>query len=90
MVSIDSTASAFHSVSHCRIDSLSLAVCTATPFELSAGLATILNPKLGYDRVAELVKESKKTGKNLRQLVLETAPDEKDMANLNDALLSRR
>ena len=38
MVSIDSTASAFHSVSHCRIDSLSLAVCTATPFELSAGL----------------------------------------------------
>lgn len=38
MVSIDSTASAFHSVSHCRIDSLSLAVCTATPFELRAGL----------------------------------------------------
>jgi 4'-phosphopantetheinyl transferase len=31
MVSIDSTASAFHSVSHCRIGSLSLAVCTATP-----------------------------------------------------------
>ena len=39
-------------------------------FETSCGLATILNPKLGYDRVAELVKESKKTGKNLRQLVL--------------------
>jgi len=38
MVSIDSTARAFHSVSHCRIDSLSLAVCTATPFELRAGL----------------------------------------------------
>ncbi len=38
MVSIDSAASAFHSVSHCRIDSLSLAVCTATPFELRAGL----------------------------------------------------
>lgn len=38
MVSIDSAASAFHSVSHCRVDSLSLAVCTATPFELRAGL----------------------------------------------------
>jgi len=26
-------------------------------FERSAGLATVLNPKLGYDRVAELVKD---------------------------------
>jgi aspartate ammonia-lyase len=40
-------------------------------FERSAGLATVLNPKLGYDRVAELVKESLRTRKNLRQLVLE-------------------
>ncbi len=40
-------------------------------FERSAGLATVLNPKLGYDRVAELVKESLRTQKNLRQLVLE-------------------
>lgn len=46
MVSIDSAASAFHSVSHCRIDSLSLAVCTATPFELRAGLI--------YDALAEI------------------------------------
>lgn len=40
-------------------------------FERSAGLATVLNPRLGYDRVAELVKESLRTRKNLRQLVLE-------------------
>lgn len=40
-------------------------------FEISAGLPTILNPKLGYDRVAELVKESLKTGKTLKELVLE-------------------
>ncbi len=40
-------------------------------FEISAGLPTILNPSLGYDRVAELVKESLKTGQTLRELVLE-------------------
>lgn len=40
-------------------------------FERSAGLPTILNPVLGYDRVAELVKESLKTGKTLSDLVRE-------------------
>jgi len=40
-------------------------------FEMSAGLATVLNPKLGYDRVAELVKEAVRDGKSLRQIVLE-------------------
>jgi aspartate ammonia-lyase len=40
-------------------------------FETSAGLATVLNPKLGYARVAEIVAESLATGKTLRQLVLE-------------------
>lgn len=40
-------------------------------FERSAGLPTILNPVLGYDRVAELVKESLKTGKTLAELVRE-------------------
>ena len=39
--------------------------------EESAGLPTILNPALGYDRVAALVKESLASGKNLRALVLE-------------------
>jgi aspartate ammonia-lyase len=40
-------------------------------FEASLGLPTILNPRLGYDRVSELVKESRQTGKTLRTLVLE-------------------
>ena len=40
-------------------------------FESSAGLATILNPALGYDRVASLVKEGLVEGKNLKTLVLE-------------------
>ncbi len=40
-------------------------------FENSAGLATILNPALGYDRVAALVKEGFASGKNLKTLVVE-------------------
>ncbi len=39
-------------------------------FENSASLATVLNPKLGYDKVAELVKESAASGRNLKDLVL--------------------
>ena len=39
--------------------------------ELSPAVATALNPLLGYDRVAALVKESKSSGKSLRQLLLE-------------------
>ena len=39
--------------------------------EASLGLPTILNPRLGYDRVAELVKEARATGRTLRELVLE-------------------
>ena len=39
--------------------------------EASLGLPTILNPRLGYDRVAELVKEARSTGHTLRELVLE-------------------
>jgi len=38
--------------------------------ERSAGLPTLLNPRLGYDRVAELVKESVASGKTLRELAL--------------------
>jgi fumarate hydratase class II len=34
-------------------------------------IATALNKALGYDKVAELVKESRKTGKTIRELVLE-------------------
>jgi len=40
-------------------------------FENSAGLATLLNPAIGYDRVAALVKEGLSSGKNLKTLVLE-------------------
>jgi len=39
-------------------------------FENSASLATVLNPALGYDRVAELVKESISSGRGLKELVL--------------------
>jgi aspartate ammonia-lyase len=44
-------------------------VC-ARYFETSAGLATVLNPRLGYDEVARLVKRSLETGKTLKELVL--------------------
>ena len=43
----------------------------AANFERSAGLATVLNPTFGYDRVAALVKESLRTKKTLRRLVLD-------------------
>jgi len=45
-------------------------VC-ARYFEVSAGLATVLNPRLGYDKVAELVKESLRARKTLKELVFE-------------------
>ena len=39
-------------------------------FEHSAGLATLLNPYLGYDRVAWIVKESLRTGETIQEIVL--------------------
>jgi len=39
--------------------------------EATPQAATALNPVLGYERVAELVKESAKTGKSIRTLVVE-------------------
>ena len=38
--------------------------------ENSAGLPTLLNPRLGYDRVAQLVKEALASGQTLRELAL--------------------
>ena len=38
--------------------------------ERSAGLPTLLNPRLGYDRVAQLVQEALASGQTLRELVL--------------------
>ena len=55
-------------------------------FEHSAGLPTVLNPQLGYDQVAVLVKESLDTRKTLRELVLEK--EIMDEAHL-DILLSK-
>ena len=40
-------------------------------FESSVGLATILNPCIGYAKAAEVAKESVATGKTLRELILE-------------------
>ena len=39
--------------------------------EATPQTATALNPLLGYERVAELVKESARTGKSIRTLVIE-------------------
>lgn len=39
--------------------------------ENSAALGTALNPIIGYDKVSALVKESLKTGKGIKELVLE-------------------
>lgn len=47
IVSIDSAAHALHSVSQCQIASLSLAVCTATPFALTAAAVHSVNDASG-------------------------------------------
>ena len=39
--------------------------------ELSMAMVTSLAPKIGYDRAAEIAKESAKTGKTIRQICLE-------------------
>ena len=38
--------------------------------ELSMAMVTSLAPKIGYDRAAEIAKESVKTGKTVRQLCI--------------------
>lgn len=39
--------------------------------ETSYGIAAALNPHIGYSKAAEVVKESVKTGKTLREIILE-------------------
>ena len=39
--------------------------------ELSMAMVTSLAPKIGYDRAAEIAKESARTGKTVRQICLE-------------------
>lgn len=40
-------------------------------FERSAGLATILNTFIGYDRAAEIAKEAAVTGKTVKEIILD-------------------
>jgi fumarate hydratase class II len=40
--------------------------------ESSPAIATSLNPYLGYERTAELIKESQRTGTPIRELVAAT------------------
>jgi aspartate ammonia-lyase len=48
-------------------------------FENSVGLATVLNPLIGYLKAAEVAKEAEKSGKSILQVVRETGvvPEEK-------------
>jgi aspartate ammonia-lyase len=51
--------------------------------ESSPSLGTSLNPYLGYEKAAELVKESVRTGRSIRDLVLDERlmqPEELDRA----------
>ena len=45
-------------------------VCKAYA-ESSPSIGTSLNPYIGYERAAEVIKESTKTGRSIRELVLE-------------------
>jgi aspartate ammonia-lyase len=38
--------------------------------EKSTAYATLLTPKLGYDKVSELVKEALKTNRTIREIVI--------------------
>jgi fumarate hydratase class II len=51
--------------------------------ELSMAMVTSLAPKIGYDRAAEIAKESAKTGRTIREICLEKKvlpPDELERA----------
>jgi len=39
--------------------------------ETSAGLATVLNPVIGYEKAGEVVREALKTGKTIKEVVLQ-------------------
>ena len=55
-------------------------------FESSVGLATLLNQYVGYAKAVEIAKESVRTGKTLRQLILEKGlMSEKDLAKALEA-----
>jgi fumarate hydratase class II len=47
--------------------------------ELTLSAATALNPYIGYDRAAELVKQAAATGRSLRELAREAGVDEETL-----------
>jgi fumarate hydratase, class II len=55
--------------------------------ELTLSAATALNPHIGYDRAAEIVKEASASGRSLREVAREAGVDE---AILDEALDYRR
>src|SRR5256885_8194240 len=55
--------------------------------ELSMAMVTSLAPKIGYDRAAEIAKESVRTGKTVRELCREKKIlPEKDLAQVLDPM----
>jgi fumarate hydratase class II len=61
---------------------------TANLMEESLALATALNPKIGYEKAAEIAKKSFSTGKTVREIVLEE--DILTPAEANDILDPKR
>ena len=55
--------------------------------ESTLAVATALNPFIGYDKAAEIVKEAASSGRNLREVALELGVDE---AVFNEAINLRK
>ncbi len=55
--------------------------------ESTLAVATALNPFIGYDKAAEIVKEAATSGRNLREVALELGVDE---ATFNEAINLRK
>jgi len=51
--------------------------------ESTLQVATALNPHIGYDRAAEIVKEAASSGRTVREVAIEKGVDE---ATLDEAL----
>jgi fumarate hydratase class II len=47
--------------------------------ELTLSAATALNPYIGYDRAAEIVKEASSSGRSLREIAREKGVDEETL-----------
>jgi fumarate hydratase class II len=52
--------------------------------ESTLAAATALNPHIGYDRAAEIVKEAADSGRTLREVALEHGVDEETLAKALD------